>query len=64
MTVEPTVIDYIVMRLERSLEAANLIVARLDADALAEGRGITKRLAGAAIDRLEAGQPDFWPEDN
>ena len=62
LVVDPAVIEYIVVRLERSLEAANLIVAQVDADALAEGRGITKRLAGEVLDRLEAARQDSSPE--
>jgi chromosomal replication initiation ATPase DnaA len=49
LSVAPTVIDYIVTRLDRSLEAANMIVDRLDREALAEGRAITRQLAGAAF---------------
>ncbi|MEO8669435.1 MAG: hypothetical protein ABI399_13020 [Bauldia sp.] len=49
LAVAPAVIDYIVTRLDRSLEAANIIVERLDREALAEGRAITRRLAGAAL---------------
>jgi chromosomal replication initiation ATPase DnaA len=49
LTVDQAVIDFIVTRMERSLEAANAIVERLDREALAEGRAITRRLAGAAL---------------
>ena len=62
LAVEPTVADYIVMRLERSLEAANAVVAALDAEALAEGRAVTKRLAGTILRRFDD-QIDFWPEE-
>jgi chromosomal replication initiation ATPase DnaA len=47
--VAPRVIDYIVTRLDRSLEAANLIAEKLDETALAEGRAVTRRLASAAL---------------
>ena len=49
ISVAPRVIDYIVTRLDRSLEAANLIVERLDREALAEGRAVTRALASAAL---------------
>jgi chromosomal replication initiation ATPase DnaA len=50
LAIDPGVVDFLVARMERSLEAANRIVERLDRDALAEGRAITKRFAAAAID--------------
>jgi chromosomal replication initiation ATPase DnaA len=49
LSVAPAVIDYIVTRLDRSLEAANLIVDKLDRQALAEGRAVTRHLAGVAF---------------
>ena len=52
------VVDYIVVRMERSLEAANLIVAELDREALAESRAITRPLAAAALARLFGGEED------
>jgi len=55
LAVEPAVIDYIVVRMERSLEAANLIVAELDRQALAESRAITRPLAAATLARLFGG---------
>ncbi|KAB2876933.1 MAG: hypothetical protein F9K43_00515 [Bauldia sp.] len=63
LAVDPAVVDYIVQRTERSLEAANAIVAHLDAEALAEGRAITKRLAGEALAAMPGGQGDLWPEE-
>jgi chromosomal replication initiation ATPase DnaA len=50
LAVDRVVVDYIVIRMERSLEAANRIVAELDRTALAEGRAITRPLAAAALD--------------
>jgi len=52
IAVDPAVVDYIVVRMERSLEAANLIVADLDRQALAEGRAVTRPLAAAALARV------------
>jgi chromosomal replication initiation ATPase DnaA len=63
LTVEAAVVDFIALRIERSLEAANAIAARLDREALAAGRPVTKRLAGVIIAEMFDRQPDFWPED-
>jgi chromosomal replication initiation ATPase DnaA len=57
LVVAMPVIDYIVMRVDRSLAAANAIVDRLDRDALAEGRAVTRRLAAAALgERYDASE--------
>jgi chromosomal replication initiation ATPase DnaA len=56
------VIDFIATRIERSLEAANAIADRLDREALAAARPVTKRLAGVIIAEMFDRQPDFWPE--
>ena len=45
VTVPPTLISYLVQRMERSIAAARDLVARLDALALAAGRPITRQLA-------------------
>lgn len=50
LTVAPGLIEWLVLRMERSLEAARDVVARLDARALAEGRAITPRLAAEVLD--------------
>lgn len=63
LVIEPAVIDFIIVRMERSLEAANTIVDQLDADALAETRAITKRLAGEVLGRLAHRQADLWSEE-
>jgi chromosomal replication initiation ATPase DnaA len=52
--VDPTVVDYILRRMERSFEAANAIVAALDGAALAEGRSVSRALAASVLGRLEA----------
>ena len=52
LSVDRAVVDYIVVRMERSLEAANRIVAELDVTALAEARAITRPLAAAALGRV------------
>lgn len=45
VTVPPALITYLVQRMERSIDAARDLVARLDALALAAGRPITRQLA-------------------
>jgi chromosomal replication initiation ATPase DnaA len=47
--VEPRVIAYIALRIERSLGAAREIVARLDNEALTQGRRVTRVMAGHAL---------------
>jgi len=51
VVVPPTLIPYLIARMERSFTAAWALVARLDAQALAEGRPITRQLASALLDR-------------
>jgi chromosomal replication initiation ATPase DnaA len=62
VTVDPGVLDFIVLRMERSLEAAGLLADRLDREALAQGIAVSKRLAGLVMAELFDRQPDFWPE--
>jgi chromosomal replication initiation ATPase DnaA len=64
LIVDRSVIEFILTRMERSLEAASLIVDRLDKDALAEGRAITQRFAAEALAGFFEGQTDFWPEED
>jgi len=47
--VEPAEIDYIAIRIERSLAAARAIVAALDREALARGRAVTRPMAAALL---------------
>lgn len=49
IVVQPSVIAYLLPRMERSLAQAGLLVAELDARALAEGRAITVQLARALM---------------
>ncbi len=62
LTVDPGVIETIVTRMERSLEAANRIVAELDREALAGGRAISRRLAAATLAQVIDQQPDLFAE--
>jgi chromosomal replication initiation ATPase DnaA len=50
IAVQPTLIPYLVQRMVRSLDAAQTLVARLDARALADGRPITRALAADLLD--------------
>ncbi len=45
LSVEPHVVNFIALRMERSLAAANAIVERLDREALATKRRVTRALA-------------------
>lgn len=47
--VEASLIDYLALRLERSFEAAQLIVAALDREGLARGRAVTRALAAELL---------------
>ncbi len=58
LNVDASVIAYIVTRMERSLEAANAIVAWLDREALAGRRAVTRRLAAEALAAGADGQSD------
>jgi chromosomal replication initiation ATPase DnaA len=53
LVVEANVIDYIAQRIDRSLDAARDLVRALDEEALAEGRRITRSLAGRLLGRVE-----------
>jgi len=53
----PAVVDYMVSRMERSLAAANALVAAIDAEALARKCRVTRPLAAAVMAGLEVG-PD------
>ncbi|PTW60030.1 regulatory inactivation of DnaA Hda protein [Breoghania corrubedonensis] len=50
LSVDLPVIEYLVVRMERSLEAANRIVATLDREALAARRRITRPMAAAVLE--------------
>ena len=62
LTVDAGVIEYIVRRMERSLEAANGLVELLDREALAGGGPVSRRLASRALARLFPGSPDVGDE--
>jgi chromosomal replication initiation ATPase DnaA len=49
LVVEPPVVNYLAMRLERSLDAARAIVEALDREALARGKAVTRALAAELL---------------
>lgn len=53
LPVDINVIEYLVVRMERSLEAANTVVAALDRTALAAGKKIGRRMAADVLGNLE-----------
>ncbi len=54
LQVEPHVIAYIALRIERSLGAAREIVAALDNEALTQGRRVTRAMASDALRDLDS----------
>jgi chromosomal replication initiation ATPase DnaA len=52
LTVEATVIDFLALHIERSLDAARAVVGALDREALALGRRVTRAMAGDIIRRM------------
>jgi chromosomal replication initiation ATPase DnaA len=52
LSVEAGLIDYIALRLERSLGAARAFVRDIDREALARGRRVTRALAAELLERL------------
>lgn len=59
LAVDPAVIAYCLVRMERSMDAARRLVAEIDTLALAMQRGVTRALAAKALDAIGAGpHPD------
>ncbi len=56
IVVDTALVDYVALRLERSLEAAGRFVAALDQESLARGQRITQATARAVLSRL-------WPDE-
>lgn len=52
LTVEPAVVRFLAMRMERSMQAANAVVNEIDRLALAMQRKVSKQLAQAALARI------------
>jgi chromosomal replication initiation ATPase DnaA len=53
LVVDTTVVDYLTLRIERSLAAAAAVVGELDREALSRGRRITRPMAAELLARLE-----------
>lgn len=53
LVVDTTVVEYLAMRIERSLDAARQVVEALDQEALTAGRRITRPMAGEVLRALE-----------
>lgn len=58
LAVDVSVVDYLVVRMERSLQGANTLVEAIDKDALAAKAPITRPLAAAALARVFDRAPD------
>jgi chromosomal replication initiation ATPase DnaA len=50
LALEPSLAAYIARRLDRSLGSARALVERLDAEALSQGRKVTRAMAAACLD--------------
>ena len=53
LVVDTSVVEYLALRIERSLEAARQVVEALDREALMAGRRITRPMAGDVLRALE-----------
>ena len=53
LAVDASVVDYLALRIDRSLGAARSIVETLDREALARGRGVTRPMAADVLRALE-----------
>lgn len=54
LTVPPALIDWLMARMDRSLAAARDLVARLDTEALAQGRPVSRALAARILQTLDS----------
>ncbi len=52
IVVDGSVVNYIALRMERSLQGANAIVAELDRESLAGGVPVSRKLAATVLDRV------------
>lgn len=53
LTVDSSVIEYLALRIERSLDAARSVVETLDREGLSQGRAVTRPMAADVLRRLE-----------
>lgn len=56
LAVDPQVIAYCLVRMERSMDAARRLVAQIDTLTLEMQRGVTKAVAARALDAMAAGR--------
>lgn len=61
--VDESVIEFLALRLERSFEAAQKIVAALDREGLARGRAVTRPLVAALLNEIGAAQRDIFESE-
>jgi chromosomal replication initiation ATPase DnaA len=59
LVVDKPLIDYLIVRMERSLSFAVALVRALDSAALAAGRRVTRSMAAAVLDELSAAEAEF-----
>ena len=52
LTVDPQVVAYLLLRMERSMQAASRLVAEVDRQALVLKRGVTRAVAASALETL------------
>ena len=57
LVVDAALVEYIVRRIDRSLATAQDLVSELDREALAQGRRVTRALAGEVLARLVPDEP-------
>lgn len=57
LVVDTSVVEYLALRIERSLDAARAVVEALDREALAQRRPVTRPIAAEVLRRLEAQEP-------
>lgn len=60
VAVDPQVVEYLALRMERSLADANALVDLLDREALAAGTAVNRRLAALALAGTLDRQPDLF----
>ncbi len=56
LNVDASIVEYLVMRMERSLGVADEVVDLLDREALASGAKISRQLAGKVLEKMQQGE--------
>jgi len=64
MVVDATVVDYLAVRMERSLEAARRLVSQIDREALATKHRITRPMAARVLQRMLESDTSLVPGAN